>query len=58
VWRGQITHVGSGARRSATRLEQLSLFICEYLASLQVALPLVWRLRCWIDQRRNTGKRA
>lgn len=58
VWRGQIIHVGSGARRSVTRLEQLSLFICEYLAALQVALPPLWRLRRWLDQREGTGRRA
>lgn len=53
VWRGQITHVGSGMRRSVTRLEQLSLFICEYLAALEVSLPLLWRVRRWLDQRQD-----
>lgn len=48
VWRGQITHVGSRTRLAVTHLDQLSLFICEYLEELRVVLPLRWRLRRWL----------
>ncbi|HMQ32796.1 MAG TPA: hypothetical protein PKD53_18850 [Chloroflexaceae bacterium] len=50
LWRGQITHVGSGARRSLTRLGQLEAFLCDYLEQLRVALPLAWRVRRWLGR--------
>lgn len=44
-WRGQITHVGSGARRSITRLAQIDRFIVGYLEQLVGPLSLAGRLR-------------
>lgn len=50
LWRGQITHVASGAHRSLTRLGQLDAFVCVYLEQLRVELPLAWRIRRWLGQ--------
>lgn len=45
VWRGRITHVGSGAQCGFVGMRQLRHFIYSYVEQLQVSMPVVWRLR-------------
>lgn len=37
TWRGEITHVPSGERRSFQRLDEIARFIAPYIAELGVA---------------------
>lgn len=47
VWRGQITHVDDGERRTVQHLGQIVAFITLYLNQMGVTEGLVWRLiRC------------
>lgn len=47
VWRGQITHIGDGERRTVQRLTEIVAFIAGYLSELGVRESLFWRLiRC------------
>jgi hypothetical protein len=41
TWRGHITHVPDGERRSVQNLNEIGLFIAPYL-------PLIWLLRRWM----------
>jgi hypothetical protein len=36
VWRGSITHVGSGERRYVKRVEDLTQYFVQYLKSIEV----------------------
>lgn len=49
-WRGHITHVASGTRRSLLRLGEIGLFVGGYLAQMGVAMPLLWRIRRWLGR--------
>jgi hypothetical protein len=53
VWRGQITHVPSGARHSFDRLAAIGLFISPHLESLGVPMRLSARLRSWAGRARR-----
>jgi hypothetical protein len=43
TWRGQISHVPDGARRSIRRFDEIMLFIAPYL--LQLKVDPGWRYR-------------
>jgi hypothetical protein len=51
MWRGQITRVPSGERRSIDTLDAIALFILEHLQGYGVRPPLLWSLR----RRRRRG---
>ena len=45
LWRGHITHVPGGERRSVQDLDAITAFIAPYLEAMGVDLGLTWRLR-------------
>jgi hypothetical protein len=47
IWRGQITHVGSGVRRYVKDLEEIIAFIVPYLRSMGVRISRPRRFRWW-----------
>jgi hypothetical protein len=49
-WRGQITHVGSGARRAVRHLGEIGLFVGGYVERMGTPLSWVWRLRRWLGR--------
>ncbi|HEU4325867.1 MAG TPA: hypothetical protein VFS21_22195 [Roseiflexaceae bacterium] len=53
VWRGHITHVATGSRRSFDRLATIVCVIAPYLASLGVQMALGDRLCGWVGRRRG-----
>ena len=48
VWRGQVTHVGSGERRYLTDLDQVTSFISRFLREMNVEPRKRGRLRRWL----------
>lgn len=53
VWRGQITHVPSGARRYLKDLSEITAFITPYLETLGVRLGMWRRVRRWLRRPRR-----
>jgi hypothetical protein len=49
TWRGYVTHVASGRRRYARRLDDFPLIIMPYLQSMGVHFGAVWRIRRWLS---------
>jgi hypothetical protein len=50
-WRGHIIHVASGKRHPLMRLDSIGLFVGGYLEQLGITLPLLWRIRNWLERR-------
>jgi hypothetical protein len=48
VWRGQITHVPTGERRSFSDLAEIQVFVAPYLQQLGVKPVWWWRVRQWL----------
>jgi hypothetical protein len=53
VWRGYITHVGSGKRRYVEDLDGIVDFIVSYLADIGVDPGIRWRVRLWLSRQRH-----
>ena len=51
AWRGHITHVPSGARRSLDDFEDIITFIGPYLASIGIPTAPVGQVRRWLAHR-------
>jgi hypothetical protein len=47
IWRGHITHVGSGVGRYVKDLQEIIAFIVPYLRSMGVRISRSRRLRWW-----------
>ncbi|GAB4191645.1 MAG: hypothetical protein OHK0022_05490 [Roseiflexaceae bacterium] len=58
VWRGHITHVPTGSRRSFDRLATIVGVIAPYLAALGVQVGLGDRLCAWVGRPRRRRRRA
>jgi hypothetical protein len=50
IWRGRITHVGSGKRYYITALSSIARIIAPYLEAMQVDLGIWWKARRWLEQ--------
>jgi hypothetical protein len=50
VWRGHITHVPSGERRSLKNLQEILAFMAPYLEGMGVELGMLWRVRQWLNR--------
>lgn len=44
IWRGHITHVPSGRRRYLRSLDDIVVFIIDYIEPMNVKIALRWRL--------------
>jgi hypothetical protein len=56
VWRGQITHVPDGERRSFDELDEIIVFMTVYLEKMGVRLNHLWYRR-WVRRLRKGIKR-
>lgn len=58
AWRGRITHVPSGERRSIQRIEEIGMFMTPYLIQLGLRVSWSHRLLHLILHRRRPDKRS
>jgi hypothetical protein len=58
TWRGQISHVPNGDRRSIRQLGEIALFIAPYLLHMKVKLGWSYWLLWLLTLRRRTGTHA
>ena len=49
-WRGHITHVPSGQRRYFEDLDDLPLFMAQYLEKMNVHLGIRWKIRKYLHR--------
>jgi hypothetical protein len=52
-WRGHITHVPGNERCYLKTLEEVSVFILDYLQRMGVNTGLRWRLKHWLKKRKS-----
>jgi len=47
-WRGNVTHVPGGERKSVRDVTEIGVLIAEHLKSLGVSLGMKWRIWLWL----------
>lgn len=57
IWRGHITHIPSGTRRYLRSLDDMVLFIIDYIEPMNVKIALRWRLWRWLRYRTHPPRR-
>jgi hypothetical protein len=53
TWHGRVTHVPSGEQRYVRDLDEIGLFVGQFLEQFQVRLGACWRIRKALQRRRR-----